>query len=141
MPKGRKYYSRPITESESKLQEAVSHYLQVSYGNLLFFHTPNGGFRYKKQAKNFKAQGVKAGIPDIMIIKARGDYHGFACELKVGKNKPTIIQLAVMEQLKQEGWRVHVAYSLAEFSRLFSEYMGDDKFKIMQPRNYDVRTP
>lgn len=104
------------------------------YPGLLYFHTPNGGFRMKKQAKQFKAQGVRAGIPDVMILKGVGEYHGFAAELKVGRNKPTERQAEVIKQMKQEGWFVVVSYSLDQFAREFSGYMGDNNYKIVQPK-------
>ena len=129
--RGQKSYSKGIADyTEDQLQTAVIHYLRVMYPGLLYFHTPNGGYRIKQQAKRFKAQGVLAGIPDVMILKARGEYHGFAAELKVGKNRPTERQKQVMKQMKLEGWSVVVAYSLDQFAEAFSLYMGDDNWKV-----------
>jgi hypothetical protein len=46
------------------------------------FHVPNGGSRNKAEAARLKAQGVRAGVPDICLPVARGCYHGLFVELK-----------------------------------------------------------
>ena len=40
------------------------------------YHVPNGGKRDKATAAVLKRQGVKAGVPDIMLPAARAGYHG-----------------------------------------------------------------
>jgi len=46
------------------------------------FHPPNGGHRNPVVAAKLKAQGVKAGVFDIVMELARGAYHGLRIELK-----------------------------------------------------------
>lgn len=70
----------------------------------LLYHVPNGGKRDIGTAKKLKSEGVKAGVPDIVLPVARGGYHGLYIELKVGKNKPTALQKEWLERLKQEGY-------------------------------------
>lgn len=48
----------------------------------LLYHVPNGGSRKKSEAGRFKAEGVKAGVPDLCLPVARGGYHGLYIELK-----------------------------------------------------------
>ncbi|NWB92312.1 VRR-NUC domain-containing protein [Pseudomonas agarici] len=48
----------------------------------LIFHVPNGGHRVKAVAAKLKAQGVKAGIPDLVLPMARGGYFGLYIEFK-----------------------------------------------------------
>ncbi len=50
---------------------------------------PNGGKRDKATAAVLKRQGVKAGVPDIMLPAARAGYHGLYIELKAGENTTT----------------------------------------------------
>lgn len=45
-------------------------------------HMPNGGKRDKVQAARLKAQGVKAGYPDLLLDVPRGTFHGLRIELK-----------------------------------------------------------
>ena len=42
----------------------------------LMYHVPNGGYRNKAEAGRFRAQGVKSGVPDIVLPVARGGWHG-----------------------------------------------------------------
>jgi hypothetical protein len=48
----------------------------------LIFHVPNGGHRLKAVAAKLKAQGVKAGIPDLVLPMARGGFFGLYIEFK-----------------------------------------------------------
>ena len=48
----------------------------------LIYHVPNGGHRVKAVAAKLKAQGVKAGIPDLVLPMARGGYFGLYLEFK-----------------------------------------------------------
>ena len=43
---------------------------------------PNGGYRPMTTAAALKAEGVKAGYPDILLDVARGHWHGLRIELK-----------------------------------------------------------
>jgi hypothetical protein len=45
----------------------------------IFFHVPNGGRKSFNQGTRLKKMGVKAGIPDIVIL---GDSRAFLIELK-----------------------------------------------------------
>lgn len=47
--------------------------------------------------------GVLAGVPDWDWPIARSGYHGFRLEIKVGKNQPSPMQVAVMNLLRAEG--------------------------------------
>lgn len=70
----------------------------------LMYHVPNGGKRDIGTAKKLKFEGVKAGVPDIVLPVSRGGYHGLYIELKVGKNKPSNEQKEWLRRLKQEGY-------------------------------------
>ncbi len=48
----------------------------------LIYHVPNGGHRHKQVAVKLKGQGVKAGVPDLVLPMARGGYFGLYLEFK-----------------------------------------------------------
>ena len=48
----------------------------------LLHHIPNGGTRDAVEGRHLKAQGVKAGVPDLCLPVARGQYHGLYLEMK-----------------------------------------------------------
>jgi hypothetical protein len=71
----------------------------------LMFHIPNGGSRSKAEAGRFKAEGVKAGVPDIFLPVPRGGHHGLFIEMKRtrgGKVSPE--QKAWMAELVAQGY-------------------------------------
>lgn len=39
-----------------------------------FFHVPNGGYRTPKEGRVFKDMGVKAGVPDIVLLFPARDF-------------------------------------------------------------------
>ena len=56
---------------------------QVKYPELaLLYAIPNGGNRNIVTATKLKAEGVKAGVPDLCLPVPRGGYHGMYLEMK-----------------------------------------------------------
>jgi len=118
-----------MKQSESQLQRAVARVLDAS--GLLWCHVPNGGQRHPAVAKKLKAEGVKAGIPDVMVFEqpyrpmGAGfrylTHNGLALELKAGRNKPTAAQVEWHERLRKNGWRVEVCYTLDEVLGILRE--------------------
>lgn len=69
--------------SESDIQKAVVQHLRLRCSpNTYWFHVPNGGRRSITEAVRFKSEGVKAGVPDLIICH-RSQF--FALELKAEK--------------------------------------------------------
>ena len=89
----------------------------------LLFAIPNGGMRSKATAAKLKAEGVKAGVPDICLPVARGEYHGLWIEMKAGRNKPTAPQVKWHVKLSQQGYRVAVCYSWEAARDVIEEYL------------------
>ena len=93
---------------ESEEQEALFSWallMETKYPCLkLLYHVPNGGMRSAAVAGKLKAEGVKAGVPDICLPVARGKYHGLYIELKAGKNKATKDQKEWLSALSEEGY-------------------------------------
>ena len=46
------------------------------------FAVPNGSKRDAATASLLKAEGVQPGIPDLLLLCPRGQYHGLALEMK-----------------------------------------------------------
>jgi len=109
---------------EDQLQTATADYLRYKYPNILAFHTPNGGHRLKAVAAKLKRQGVKAGVPDWLIIKPSGPYCGLAVELKVKGGKLSPAQKDVLATFNTSGWAVAIAWSLDEFIDVTNNYIN-----------------
>lgn len=116
---------------ESGNQEALfewAAYNIVRFPELEYMHhVPNGGKRDKATAIALKRQGVKAGVPDIVLPVARGDWHGLYIELKVGENKPTDNQKRWIKFLDEQGYYVTVCYGWQQAAREVEEYLEGNR--------------
>ncbi len=89
------------------------------------YHIPNGGHRHKAVAAKLKAQGVKAGVPDICLPTARHGFHGLYIELKRRKgNDATDNQSEWIESLTQEGYKAVVCYGFDHARAVIEGYLG-----------------
>lgn len=86
-------------------------------------HVPNGGKRDKATAIALKRQGVKAGVPDIVLPAVRGKYHGLYIELKAGRNTTTNKQDRWLEYLRHEGYFTAVCYGWQAAAELIETYL------------------
>lgn len=94
----------------------------------LLFAIPNGGQRSKATAGKLKAEGVKAGVPDLFLPVPRTwrgmAFNGLFVEMKAGRNKPTAAQIEWHVMLSQQGYRVAVCYGWEAARDLIVEYLG-----------------
>ncbi|MGN0599305.1 MAG: VRR-NUC domain-containing protein [Oscillospiraceae bacterium] len=90
----------------------------------LMHHIPNGGKRGKAEAARFKAQGVKAGVPDIFLPCAKGGYHGLYIELKrVRGGRVSSAQEEFIKALRKQGYRVEVCFGMEQAQKVIVEYL------------------
>jgi hypothetical protein len=116
------------------------------------FHVPNGGHRHISVAAQLKAQGVKAGVPDILIpvpsmvsmdqktaalymqanrLPAPAHYAGLAIELKVGTNRASEEQKRWQARFQQSGWRAVVCYGWEAAATETLMYFDQDLSKFV----------
>lgn len=96
--------------SEDQIHRAVVQHLKArARKGTVYFHPANGGQRNKTEAARFVGLGVKAGVPDLIIL-SRGKTFGL--ELKVEKGRVTPIQKSVHEEMRAAGATVEVAFGL-----------------------------
>ncbi|MBA1200477.1 VRR-NUC domain-containing protein [Pseudomonas capeferrum] len=89
MPATARAYAAPRKRAtpidrEGQEQAALMRELELRFPAVakLIYHVPNGGHRMKAVAAKLKAQGVKAGVPDLVLPMARGGYFGLYIEFK-----------------------------------------------------------
>ena len=64
---------------------------------------PNGGHRHIRVAAKLKSEGVRAGVPDLHLPVARGEFNGLWIELKAPGGKPSKSQLDWLHYLNEQG--------------------------------------
>lgn len=119
------------TYNEALEQKALFQWaslLEGKYRELsLLHHIPNGGRRSALEGARLKSEGVKAGVPDICLPVARGEYHGLYIELKVGKNKPSEKQQQWITRLREQGYDTVVCYGWEAAAEHILDYLKKEK--------------
>ena len=89
----------------------------------LLFAIPNGGKRHPATGRRLKAEGVKAGIPDLFLPVARGPYHGMFIEVKTVRGTTTKAQKWWLAELQGEGYLTIVAKGAQAAIEAIEDYL------------------
>ena len=124
---------KPI-QRESQIQTALFEWANLSAGKYpelkLMFHIPNGGRRDVVEAAHLKQQGVKAGVPDLCLPVARGQYHGLYLELKAEGGRHSESQKAWLDDLNKQGYKAVTAYGFDEAQTAIEDYLNEKQKNI-----------
>lgn len=110
--------------TEHQIQKSVMTWASYIPELRLLFAIPNGGFRTKSEAGRFKAEGVKAGVPDLFLPVARHQYHGLFLEMKTVHGKVRPNQREWHEKLIEQGYKVSVCHSFDEAQKTLTQYIS-----------------
>lgn len=99
----------------------------IPNGAALTYRTDGRGKRYSPQAAKLKAEGLRAGVPDLFLPVARSGFHGLFVEMKVGRNKPSEEQVAYMDALVGQGYCAVVCWSAPEAIEAIQGYLKEGK--------------
>lgn len=102
---------RRQVEQETVHRPVVLHLRARAAAGVFFFHVPNGGRRSAVEAAIMQGLGVRAGMPDIVCIKA-GQAYGL--ELKAEKGTLSANQRQCHDDLRAAGAIVGTATGLSE---------------------------
>ena len=109
------------------IREARRKSAEAEYKDLAkLFAIPNGGKRSLATAAKMKAEGVRAGVPDLCLPVMRGGFGGMYIELKAGKNTTSDLQDDVIEELRSDGYYVEVFWSWEEALAVMIAYVEGD---------------
>lgn len=86
-------------------------------------HIPNGGSRHIREAVELKAQGVKAGVPDLMLPYPTKHFAGLFIELKAGKGKTSKEQDEWLQYLSSVGYMTSVQWTWEGAKDLIVDYL------------------
>ena len=69
---------------ESHLQQMCISWFRLQYPDIgkLLFAVPNGGARNRTEAAIMKAEGVTAGVADLILLLGRGGFNALCIEMK-----------------------------------------------------------
>ena len=107
-PYGVKPVRKKSIDREGQEQAALLSEIELRYPQVfeLIYHVPNGGHRHKLVAMKLKQQGVKAGIPDLVLPMARGGFFGLYIEFKATVDPAAVSasQAACIRRLNDQGY-------------------------------------
>lgn len=106
--------------TEDQIHRAIVCFLKtMALSGVIWWHTPNGGMRNKTEAARFHGLGVKAGVPDILLLS---DGQLFALELKRIGGRLSPSQRQMLDALANAGARIHVAYGVDQAFEILREW-------------------
>ena len=128
-----------MNEEEHKIQCACVKWFAYQHPELagLLFAVPNGGARSKATAGKLKAEGVVAGVADLILMVPRfkkcvhdvgwsNTIHGLCIEMKTAKGKQSPEQKAWQEKVWAQGYEYAVCRSLDDFMNTINEYLNEE---------------
>lgn len=93
----------------------------------LMFAIPNGGDRHPAVAGKLKAEGVKAGVPDIFLPVPRGGWSGLFIELKTRGGRATQTQREWLDALHLQGYLSVICKGADEAWSVMQRYLTSEK--------------
>lgn len=92
----------------------------------LLFAIPNGGKRDARTAAFMKAEGVKAGVPDLFLPVARNGFHGLFIEMKAPNGRPSLSQKQWGDSLTFQGYLAAICIGWEEARLLLLSYLAEN---------------
>lgn len=106
-------------QKESILQTACVKWFRLQYPDLIIYAVPNGGSRNVREAQRLKAEGVLAGVADLVVLLPQGK--SLYIEMKVKGNKQTDNQKEFQKIAENLGHTYAVCYSFDEFKDIIEK--------------------
>lgn len=116
-------------EEEHRIQCECVKYFALQYPSLRgrLFAVPNGGRRDKKTAAKLKAEGVVAGVADLILLKSNRDYGALLIEMKTLKGRQRDSQKAWRNIVCADSeYKYVVCRSFDDFKREVDDYLKNE---------------
>jgi hypothetical protein len=110
---------------ESNIQKSCIEWFRYQHRSLadMIFHIPNGGKRNAREAARLKAEGVTAGVADVILLVGRQGYNSLCIEFKAPKGTQTSLQKEWQRQAETNGNKYIICRSFDEFRDEITKYL------------------
>lgn len=129
-----------MKNEEHKEQVALMKWVDLAQATIpelrCLFAVPNGGWRRIGVAVKLKAEGVRAGVPDIMLAVSRGNYHGLFIEMKKrvgGRVAPD--QAVWLKRLMAQGYACRVSLGWGDAKDTIINYLKGQEISCYPTKN------
>ena len=117
---------RKPTDEEHRIQCACVSWFRLQYPKLHhnLFAVPNGGRRDEVTAAKLKAEGVVAGVADLILLVRNAGFGGLLIEMKTRTGRQRDTQKQWQRQLEAHGYKYVICRSLDDFMREVNAYLA-----------------
>lgn len=112
---------------ESLEQQALVEWALMMKGRYpdldMLYAVPNGGKRNIVEAVRLKKEGVRPGVPDMVLASPRYPYHGLYIELKIEGSTTSSDQKKWIDKLIKQGYKAEVCKGWERASKVILQYL------------------
>lgn len=120
---------RKLKDEEHRIQCACVRWFAYQHPELhgRLFAVPNGGRRDEATAAKLKAEGVVAGVADLILLKSNRDYGALLIEMKTPTGKQSDSQKKWQFTLcSEDEYKYVICRSLDDFIKEVNDYLNND---------------
>lgn len=114
---------------ESQIQRACVKWFRLQYKKLypLLFSVPNGGQRDIRVAMVMKAEGIVAGVADMLFLYPAYGYHALCIEFKTENGRQSQAQKEWQQAVEEKGYKYVLIRNFTQFYNLIRFWLGEIK--------------
>lgn len=118
---------RKPREKEHELQSACVKWFRLKYRNYqhILFAVPNGARRTAQNGARYKAEGMLAGVADLILLKSNKHFGALCIEMKTKSGTQQQTQKEWQKHAEEAGNKYVICRSLEDFRREVDNYMAD----------------
>lgn len=114
------------------MQRMCVHWFRLQYPTVgkLLFAVPNGGARSRTESAIMKAEGVTAGVTDLILLLGRGGFNALCIEMKTTDRRSALSNAQIeWRSLAITNGNRHVV------CRTFEEFQSEIRWYMARPAN------
>ena len=114
---------------ESRIQAACVRWFNYQYPEHrgLLFAVPNGGARNAATGRILKAEGVVAGVADLILLVPIVGHNALCIEMKTEKGRQQASQKEWQKKVELAGAKYVICRSFGQFVEIVTDYMARAK--------------
>lgn len=115
-----------MKHDESRIQQTCVRWFRLQYPALALnlFSVPNGGARRRVEGAILKAEGVTAGVSDLLLLWPSKGFHGLCIEMKTPKGRQQPSQATWQKAAENGGYKYIICRSVIDFMRQINDYLA-----------------
>lgn len=115
-----------MNHNESRLQIACVNWFRYQYQKFtkLLIAVPNGGNRNVREAKIMKAEGITAGVSDLLLLIPRKGYGCLCIEMKTKTGRQNENQKVWQSYSESNGNKYVICRNIDDFMNAINWYLN-----------------